>query len=94
MLKSGNFKRKRMGKNTIILPEEKFESFIDGNSSTGRFRNAAEIIPTGLRLSKDEENQIKVLRNAIQDGVNSGIVKDFNPKNHLKMMKDIKKTNV
>jgi len=41
----------------------------------------------GLRPSKEDENRISALRNAIQEGLDSGIETDFKPDKHLKSLK-------
>ncbi len=60
---------------------------------TGRYKNTSEVIRAGLRLLEEEENKIIALRNAIQEGVESGIAYDFNPKTHLKELKAKKEFN-
>lgn len=80
-----------MGKNTSISLGNHFEDFIESSISKGRFSNASEIVRAGLRLLEEEENRIIVLRNAIQDGLNSGIATDFNPQKHLESLKSRKK---
>ena len=51
------------------------------------------MIRAGLRLLEEEENKIAALKSAIQDGINSGIAKNFNPKKHLEILKASKKRN-
>jgi antitoxin ParD1/3/4 len=70
-----------------------FENFVDERISEGRFKNASEVIRAGLRLLEDEENKIKILREALQVGIDSGMVKDFDPKKHLEMLKAKKRKN-
>lgn len=70
-----------------------FENFVDERISEGRFKNASEVIRAGLRLLEDEENKIKILREALQVGLDSGMVKDFDPKKHLEMLKAKKRKN-
>jgi antitoxin ParD1/3/4 len=52
-----------------------------------------EVIRAGLRLLEEEENKTLALKKAIQDGMESGIVKDFDPKKHLELLKTKRKTN-
>ena len=52
-----------------------------------KMKNVSEIIRAGLRLLEEEENRIRVLKNFIQEGVNSGIAQNFNPQKHLAMLK-------
>ena len=44
-------------------------------------------VRAGLRLLEEEEQKIIALRHAIDEGVNSGLDEDFDPEEHLKMMK-------
>ena len=82
-----------MGRNTSVSLGDYFENFVDGRVSEGRYKNASEVIRAGLRLLEEEENRIKSLKQAIQEGIDSGIAKDFNPKNHLKDLKANKSQN-
>lgn len=81
-----------MGRNTSISLGNHFESFIETTVSKGRFSNASEVVRAGLRLLEEEENRILVLRNAIQEGIQSGRATDFDPKKHLETLKS-KKNN-
>ena len=82
---------KVMGKNTSISLGNHFESFIESSINNGRFNNASEVVRAGLRLLEDEENKIIVLRKAIQEGRESGIAQDFEPKKFLESLKARKK---
>ena len=64
-----------------------FEDFVESNISEGRYKNASEVIRAGLRLLEEEESKIKVLKNAVQEGIDSGIAVNFNPKKHLEFLK-------
>ncbi len=85
----GNFKENRwvMNKNTSISLGNYFDNFIQSRISAGRFKNASEVVRAGLRLLEEEENKIIALRQAIQEGVDSGIAYDFDPKSHLETLK-------
>jgi len=76
-----------MGRNTSISLGDHFESFVDSKVSTGRFKNASEVIRAGLRLLEEEESKILALKKAIEDGVESGLAKNFNAKKHLENLK-------
>lgn len=80
-------KIKAMGKNTSISLGDYFENFIESSITKGRYNNASEVIRAGLRLLEEEESKIKILKTAIQEGVDSGIASDFNPKKHLESLK-------
>jgi antitoxin ParD1/3/4 len=81
-----------MGKNTSISLGNHFETFIESSISNGRFGNASEVVRAGLRLLEEEENRVIALRNAIQEGIDSGRNENFNTEDFLKDLK-ARKTN-
>lgn len=86
----GNFIKLKgldMGRNTSVSLGEYFENFVDNKIKEGRYKNASEIIRAGLRLLEEEENKIQILKNSIQEGIDSGIATDFDPDMHLKQLK-------
>ena len=82
-----------MGRNTSISLGNHFEDFVDDKVSTGRFKNASEVIRAGLRLLEEEESKIVALKIAIEEGFESGLVKNFNAKEHLAKLKAAKQKN-
>jgi antitoxin ParD1/3/4 len=76
-----------MGRNTSISLGNHFENFIENTVNNGRFNNASEVVRAGLRLLEDEENKVISLRNAIKEGIESGIAEDFEPKKFLETLK-------
>ena len=76
-----------MNKNTSITLGSYFDEFIQSILREGRYKNASEAIRAGLRLLEEEEQKIIALRQAIEEGVNSGVAKDFDPDKHLKKLK-------
>lgn len=76
-----------MGRNTSVSLGNYFESFVENRISEGRFKNASEVIRAGLRLLEEEENKIIALKKAINEGIESGIAENFNPKQHLESLK-------
>lgn len=82
-----------MSKNTSITLGTYFDEFIQGILREGRYKNASEVIRAGLRLLEEEEQKIKALRYGIQEGINSGLVEDFNPDEHLKALKAKRKSS-
>ncbi len=82
-----------MGKNTSVSLGDYFEDFVENRIAEGRYKNASEVIRAGLRLLEEEESRIAALKSALQEGINSGIAKDFNPKKHLESLKASKKRN-
>jgi antitoxin ParD1/3/4 len=82
-----------MARNTSISLGDHFENFVDNRISKGRFKNASEVIRAGLRLLEEEESKIIALKKAIEDGIESGIDKNFNAMKHLEKLKAAKKKN-
>ena len=96
--KFGNFrlliiKAVETGRNTSVCLGDYFENFEDIKVTQGRFKNASEVIRAGLRLLEDEDNKIQILKNAIQEGIDSGIAENFDPKKHLESLKEKMKNN-
>ena len=82
-----------MGRNTSISLGDHFEHFVDKKVSAGRFKNASEVIRAGLRLLEEEEAKMAALKKAITEGLDSGLVKNFDPKKHLAKLKSAKRKN-
>lgn len=82
-----------MGRNTSISLGDHFEKFVDNRVSAGRYQNASEVIRAGLRLLEEEEMKIVALKNAIQEGKESGFVSSFDAAEHLTNLKSAKRKN-
>lgn len=82
-----------MNKNTSVSLGNYFDDFVQSRIKEGRFKNVGEVIRAGLRLLEEEESKVLALRNAIQEGIDSGIAHDFNPKTHLEALKAKKNPN-
>ena len=82
-----------MNKNTSISLGDYFDNFVRSSVLNGRFKNASEVIRAGLRLLEEEESKVVALRNAIQEGIDSGIAHDFDPHSHLESLKTKKRSN-
>ena len=80
-----------MGKNTSITLGNHFESFIENSIHQGRYSNASEVVRAGLRLLEEEEEKLANLKKAVQEGMDSGIAKSFDPKKHLASLKKRRK---
>lgn len=76
-----------MGRSTSISLGNYFEDFVRNQTSSGRYKNASEVIRAGLRLLEERENKIEALRKEIQKGLDSGIAEDFDPDKFLKELK-------
>lgn len=77
-----------MAKNTSITLGEHFEKIIEDSIATGRYASASEVIRAGLRKIDEEEQKVKILREAIEAGEKSGYVKNFDPVKFLDRMHD------
>ena len=82
-----------MGRNTSISLGDYFEEFVDQKVTTGRFKNASEVIRAGLRLLEEEEAKFITLKNAINKGIESGIAENFEAQKHLEKLKIAKRKN-
>jgi antitoxin ParD1/3/4 len=80
-------------KNTSISLGNYFDQFVQTQVSAGRYKNVSEVIRAGLRLLENEESKVIALKNAIQQGIDSGIAIDFDPEKHLQHIKDKRKSN-
>lgn len=76
-----------MSKNTSITLGDYFDDFIQTMLKEGRYKNTSEAVRAGLRLLEEEEQKSSNLKSAIQQGLESGMVEDFNPSEYLNVMK-------
>lgn len=75
-------------KTTSVALGPYFENFISMTIKTGRYNNASEVIRAGLRLLEENERKILELKQAIDEGENSGNYENFDPEAHLKFLKE------
>jgi len=80
-------------KNTSISLGNYFDQFVSSQVSAGRYKNVSEVVRAGLRLLEDEESKVIALRAAIQKGLDSPRVENFDFKKNLKKLKEEKKKN-
>jgi antitoxin ParD1/3/4 len=80
-------------KNTSISLGNYFDQFINSQVSVGRYKNVSEVVRAGLRLLEDEESKIIALRAAIQKGLDSPRVENFDFQDNLKKLKTEKRKN-
>ncbi len=84
----GNFiKRLNKMKNTSISLGNYFDHFVSSQVAAGRYKNVSEVIRAGLRLLEDEESKTLALRKAIQIGLESPRVENFDFDENLKRLK-------
>lgn len=82
-----------MSKNTSISLGDHFEEFVHSKIDEGRYTNASEVIRAGLRLLEEEEKKYYLLKQAIQDGINSGTAENFDAKAYLNELKQRHRLN-
>jgi antitoxin ParD1/3/4 len=82
-----------MSTNTSVSLGDYFDSFVKKSVLRGRFKNSSEVIRAGLRLLEEEENKALALQNAINEGIESGISRDFDPEKHLESLKAKRRKN-
>lgn len=80
-------------KNTSISLGNYFDQFVSNQVSVRRYKNVSEVIRAGLRLLEDEENKAIALKNAIQKGLESPRVENFNFDENLIQLKAEKRKN-
>ena len=80
-------------KNTSISLGDYFDQFVSSQVSAGRYKNVSEVIRAGLRLLENEESKIIALKSAIQIGLNSPRVENFDFDVHLAKLKSEKRKN-
>jgi antitoxin ParD1/3/4 len=83
----GILTKKLTMKNTSISLGNYFDQFVRSQISAGRYKNVSEVVRAGLRLLENEESKAIALRNAIEEGMNSPRVENFDFDAHLKKLK-------
>jgi len=82
-----------MGRNTSVSLGDYFEDFVESRIKEGRYKNVSEIIRAGLRLLEEEESKVTALKKAIQEGLSSPRVENFDFDENLKRLKAEKRKN-
>lgn len=80
-------------KNTSVSLGNYFDQFVSSQVAAGRYKNVSEVIRAGLRLLENEESKVIALKNAIQEGLNSPRVENFDFNENLKRLKSEKRKN-
>ena len=74
-------------KTTSVALGPHFEDFIQTSIMSGRYNNASEVVRSGLRLLEEREQKMAALRAAVEEGLYSGVVEDFDSEAFLQEMK-------
>jgi antitoxin ParD1/3/4 len=80
-------------KNTSISLGSYFDEFVGNQVSAGRYKYVSEVIRAGLRLLEDEENKAIALKHAIQKGLNSPRMENFDFDENLVRLKEEKRNH-
>jgi antitoxin ParD1/3/4 len=80
-------------KNTSISLGSYFDQFVNSQISVGRYKNVSEVIRAGLRLLEDEESKALALKIAIQKGLDSPRIENFDFNENLLKLKAEKRKN-
>lgn len=80
-------------KNTSVSLGNYFDQFVSSQVAAGRYKNVSEVIRAGLRLLENEENKAIVLKSAIQQGLNSPRIENFDFDEHLAKLKSERRKN-
>lgn len=89
----GNFDKNLIMKNTTVSLGNYFDQFVSSQVSAGRYKNVSEVVRAGLRLLENEESKVIALKSAIQQGLNSPLVEDFDFDEHLAKLKSERRKN-
>ena len=66
-----------MGRNTSFSLDEHFNTFIEDEVASGRYRSASDVVRAALRLLEERETRLNALREVLVAGENSGASTPF-----------------
>ena len=72
-----------MVRNTSITLGRHFDAFVSEKIMQGRFQTVSEVVRAGLRKLEEDEAKLQVLREKLQAGEDSPLVKNFDGKRLL-----------
>ena len=76
-----------MSKATSILLNDDLDAFIDKQVSEGHYQTKSDVVEAGLRLLKEQGDDLEALRTALIEGEESGIAEDFDSEAFLTRMR-------
>lgn len=62
-----------MSRTTSVTIGESLDGFVGKMVNTGRYSSTSEVMRSALRLLEQEENQLDLLRRAVEEGEKSGV---------------------
>jgi antitoxin ParD1/3/4 len=62
-----------MARNTSFILGDHFDAFVAAQVEAGRYKNATDVIRSGLRLLEEREARLAALRHALVEGEESGV---------------------
>jgi len=68
-----NTKEFKMSRTTSVTIGESLNDFVGKMVNTGRYGSTSEVMRSALRLLEQEENQLDLLRRAVEEGEKSGV---------------------
>ena len=75
-----------MPRNTSVVLSDHFNEFITKAVESGRYNSASDVVRAGLRMLEAEEEKLKRLREAIDEGEASGPPEPFDFDDFLNRM--------
>lgn len=66
-----------MTQNLSVTLDDPLAQFVGEQIDSGRFATASEVIHAGLRMLEDREMRLRLLHEALDEGVNSGPAEEF-----------------
>jgi antitoxin ParD1/3/4 len=73
--------------NTSISLGQYFDEFVSSQIAARHYKNVSEVIRAGHRLLEDEETKMLALKSAIQEGLDSPRIENFDFDENLKLLK-------
>lgn len=64
-----------MAKNTSFILGDHFDAFVSAQVEAGRYKNATDVIRSGLRLLEERETRLEALRRALVVGEEGGVAR-------------------
>ena len=66
-----------MARNTSVSLGDHFAGFTNERVQSGRYNSASDVVRAGLRLLEEHETKVEALRNALNEGEQSGKATPF-----------------